>query len=316
MISVIIPNYNNGKYISKAIESVVSQSYSDYEIIIIDDGSDDDSREILCDYQKRYSMIHVLFQSNQNAAIARNRGMEIAKGEYLLFLDSDDYLCENALQYLLNGYNNDEVDLVIGDFDIIDVNENVVVDRVFEKNPFIHDPKQAMDFCYYEPSPTTKLYKSSIIKKYSISWGNVRIGQDLNFYLKYLACVDKVNVIPQCIYKYRLVDTGITHKVNYNIFDIIWSLQDVEKFYVEKCPDYIENYLNPIKYINYAEQMSKCKRFKNFKDRLFIVNFFSHFFSRIDDSGKKYGREVEIIKRKTLLKITFKHLYCLLMKNK
>ena len=100
-ISVIIPVYNAQNSIKRALESVLSQSYQDFEIILVDDGSKDDSLQIINSFAKDYSCIRVFSQVNAGPGRARGKGIEHATGEYLFFLDADDYLPEAAFESLI-----------------------------------------------------------------------------------------------------------------------------------------------------------------------------------------------------------------------
>ena len=99
-VSVIIPVYNVEEYIGLTLDSLVNQTLKDIEIIVIDDGSTDNSRQIIEDYEKKYKNIRVILQENSGPSRARNRGVEEATGEYLAFVDSDDYLLPDAVACL------------------------------------------------------------------------------------------------------------------------------------------------------------------------------------------------------------------------
>ena len=101
VVSVIIPVYNAEHYLERCLESIQKQSLRDFELILVDDGSADRSPEICRRYQARDSRVQVLTGENHGAAAARNRGMERACGEYLIFLDSDDYIDKNYFQLLV-----------------------------------------------------------------------------------------------------------------------------------------------------------------------------------------------------------------------
>ncbi len=98
--SIIIPAYNAEDYLSRCLESIFSQEFEDYEVIVINDGSTDGTAAILEQYAAKHPNLQMLIQSNQGMATARNRGLEVAQGEYILFVDSDDRLCPNALAAL------------------------------------------------------------------------------------------------------------------------------------------------------------------------------------------------------------------------
>jgi glycosyltransferase involved in cell wall biosynthesis len=102
-VSVIIPLYNGEKYINQAIESVLEQTYTNYEIIVVDDGSTDNSKQILSPY---FDKIKYIYQKNQGVAAARNKGLEIATGDYIAFLDQDDYWLENKLERQINCFQS------------------------------------------------------------------------------------------------------------------------------------------------------------------------------------------------------------------
>lgn len=112
MISVIIPVYNVEKYISQCLDSVCNQTYSDLEIILVDDGSTDDSGEICDKYACQDKRIHVIHQENIGAAAAKNAGLQVASGEYLSFVDSDDFLEPNAYRYMLQVMQTQGADVV------------------------------------------------------------------------------------------------------------------------------------------------------------------------------------------------------------
>ena len=102
LISVIMPVYNREKYIRKGIESVLSQKNVNIEMILIDDGSSDDSPDIIREYEEKYSNVIAFYQKNQGVGVARNKGLELSHGEYIFFIDSDDYIAEDTLFKLLN----------------------------------------------------------------------------------------------------------------------------------------------------------------------------------------------------------------------
>ncbi|MBR0467889.1 glycosyltransferase family 2 protein, partial [Candidatus Saccharibacteria bacterium] len=127
-VSIIIPNYNNGEYIEECLRSAIKQNYQNKEIIIIDDGSTDNSISVTKDFIKnnKKESVRLLTQNNLNAAIARNEGIRVATGDYVLFLDSDDVLEENALNTLMVAVEENDAELAIGNFTTIDQDNNFV----------------------------------------------------------------------------------------------------------------------------------------------------------------------------------------------
>ena len=126
MIDIIIPVFNVGKYLEKCINSVLEQDYTDYRIILVDDGSQDNSGKICDTYCSKDSRIIVIHKENGGLSSARNAGLDIAKGEYIFFLDSDDSLCENALRVLHDAITESGADSVFGGYKSVDENDNVI----------------------------------------------------------------------------------------------------------------------------------------------------------------------------------------------
>lgn len=119
MISVIIPMYNAEKYVEKCIQSLLNQTYQDLEIIIVNDGSKDRSQEICEKYASQDKRITLINTENRGAGSARNTGIETAKGEYISFIDSDDYVCPDYYERLLNMLQKTNADIAIGRYERI-----------------------------------------------------------------------------------------------------------------------------------------------------------------------------------------------------
>ena len=117
-LSIIIPVYNVEKYIHMCLESIFRQSIDDdtFEVILVNDGTPDRSMEVIADIVETHQNIHIINQENQGLSVARNNGMQIASGKYILFIDSDDLLIDNSVPYLLEKAVSSKVDLVVADF--------------------------------------------------------------------------------------------------------------------------------------------------------------------------------------------------------
>ncbi|HCY05835.1 MAG TPA: hypothetical protein DHS57_00665 [Erysipelotrichaceae bacterium] len=127
LFSIIIPAYNASKHIENAINSVVKQPFFDYEIIIVNDGSKDNTLEIVNKLASKYMNIRVIAQSNSGASIARNNGIRHAKGEYIFFMDADDVIVENSLEKISNILNENKPDILIGLYKMINIDTNAVL---------------------------------------------------------------------------------------------------------------------------------------------------------------------------------------------
>jgi len=112
-ISVIMPIYNSEKYLKEAIDSVLNQSFKDFELICINDGSTDNSPEILENYRKKDKRIKIINQKNQGLSAARNKGLKNSEGEFIFFIDSDDYIAKNTLKKLYQNARINDSDIVL-----------------------------------------------------------------------------------------------------------------------------------------------------------------------------------------------------------
>ena len=129
LVTVYITNHNYGKYINQSIDSVLKQSYSDIELIIIDDGSNDNSRKIINNYRNR-SNIKIIYQNKKGLTISNNIALKQAKGYFFLRLDADDYLDKNAIKILVNEFDNEQIGMVFGDWYVVnDQNEVIGIEK-------------------------------------------------------------------------------------------------------------------------------------------------------------------------------------------
>ena len=140
LISVIIPVYNVENYLRECIESVLNQTFRDFEVILVDDGSTDSSGDICDEYVEKDERVTVIHQKNGGLSVARNTGLSEANGKYVYFLDSDDYISENALATLLNIAENDSSDIVFFDaVSFTDTDDFTVHQNYIRKNKYQTD---------------------------------------------------------------------------------------------------------------------------------------------------------------------------------
>lgn len=308
LVSVIIPNYNSEHYLKRCVESVEKQTYGNIEVIIVDDGSTDISVAEMEQMCAACNNIFVYKQSNLNAAMARNRGMEAAKGKYLLFLDSDDILYEDAVFQLVEAAERSQTDLVIGNYYEIDVNDQVISECCVVNIPA--DRIDPMTIVGTVPNPSNKLYVKAVVDAYNLVWGNVRIGQDLNFFLKYLSCCKNVSTIASYIYGWRKVQGSISNSYNFRIFDIAESFKDTKHFYCLQGKEKLyAKYISAIEYRHYYLQMEKQKYYPDKRMKKAIVTYFSVVLSNVDLTGSDnvYTYQSDIMKCR--LKLLLKHFY-------
>lgn len=209
MVSIIIPVYNGESVISKCINSVLNQTYENIEVIVVNDGSTDNTANILDRLKRENRNIRVIHQENRGPSIARNMGLKESKGEFIQFVDSDDILMKNATEVLLK--KKGFADLVIAGIKETSDNNSIKVleaevEEVYETSQFVEVFHELFNKKLIN-SPCNKLYKKSLITKFDISFPtNIDNGEDLYFNLQYFKVCSYISVVKDVIYEYRKFD--------------------------------------------------------------------------------------------------------------
>jgi len=222
LISIIIPVYNAEKFLNKSIESVINQSYESIELILIDDGSTDSSKMICDKYALADKRIQVISQKNSGPAAARNAGIRYATGDFVFFLDADDFIEKNALKILVEKYNQYQPDLVMANFSKLENNGEVIRQSVSFRpggEPFAdenkllskadivgylrhflkHPSNHLISYCW------ARLYKLSIIKNNGIFANeDMRLFEDFVFNLEYLKHTNEIVFVNEPLYTYTM----------------------------------------------------------------------------------------------------------------
>lgn len=234
LVSVIIPIYKTEQWLPKCINSCINQTYSNIEIILIDDGSPDNCGSICDKFAERDSRIVVLHQANSGVSSARNHGLKVARGEYIVFLDSDDWLNSNAIHELIKEINLYHSDLVVCGayfFSGNVVDSELKHDTVCFSNQ--HDFLRNL-LCKEEirfiQTPWIKLFKKSIIIDNGIQFDtSMKLGEDLSFVLEYIRYVN------QCIYinksLFNIQQVTYNKNLHYQTSDIVFHWKNGIKLY-------------------------------------------------------------------------------------
>ncbi len=268
MISIIIPVYNAEDYIIPCLESIRQQDVN-LEVICVDDGSTDKSRMLIDEYRRQNSFVKYIYQENAGAPAARNRGLAFAKGSYCMFFDADDILLPAALESMLNAIESSNADMVLGDY--IEVDENGKELKLIKQDSFIFNISSWWSFSLCPPLPGNKLIKKEILDQSGVKFENLKIGQDLNFYLRLLTAVTKIKYLRQAVMEYRIVEGSISRQYTLKILDICNSIDNVKEYYIilGKTKEY-KNYISIVELIAYRSQLGKL-RFFDKKDRKEII---------------------------------------------
>ena len=240
LISVIIPVYNVEEYLHYAIESLEKQTYKNFEIILVNDGSTDDSGKLCDEYSEKYSNVRVFHKENGGLSDARNFGVQKAKGEFITFLDPDDYLEAYSLELLASVQKQHNCDIVstrVKATELYNVYSNHSLTEEDIKNVIVMDRDVFLEEAFYDKVATVsacgKLYRKSILE---IPFPKGRIYEDLYIISEHVEKANKIVHTPIQIYNYykrqgSIVNSKFTSK-QYDFFDAIAYNRQVirEKF--------------------------------------------------------------------------------------
>ena len=213
LVSVIVPVYKAEAYLTECVESILAQSLNDFELLLIDDGSPDGSGAICDAYALRDARVRAIHKENGGVSSARNQGIELARGRYIVFVDSDDHISPDYLQDLVRaaGAHPDSKMLVIADYQPF--SEKGFEERTFPKQftarllPGGTSSDQFRDlvFGFIIFPPYCKLYRRDVIRSLGLRFDTeIRTAEDFDFNRRYLEGVDRVCYIPSVQYHYRV----------------------------------------------------------------------------------------------------------------
>lgn len=299
-ISIIIPVYNAEKYLKQCLDSIVCQVFKDFEVILVNDGSSDGSAAICNEYVQNDSRFKVIHKENGGVSSARNVGLDNAKGEWIAFIDSDDYISEDYFKVFDKNNNSDLILLNIDrltDYKTFNYLSFENFDLI--RNDFLSDHILYPHF----PGPWGKFYKLQIIREYNISFNeNLHFGEDALFNLEYITHAKRISSFNQSTYIYRDVVDGLSKsKVNlkddeylYNSIRKALSKFD-EKFYSKNIIYPLSRILLSIyctKQFNTKEKQKKLSelineefeafmylyRKSNFRYLVKVCHYFNHYY--------------------------------------
>lgn len=212
LVSCIVPVYNVEKYLEQCIESIVKQTHQNIEIILIDDGSTDSSSEICDRWKEKDSRIRVIHKENGGAAVARNLGIKQMRGEWFVFIDSDDYIHPQYIELLLRAVKKDDALLACCSYESFS-SEPVQIFETYElKSEQIILPEKKENFYQFANNlvimPWNKIYHSSLFENFTFYEGKINEDVGLSFYL--VGTIKKYSKISIPLYYYRDNEGGVT----------------------------------------------------------------------------------------------------------
>ncbi|EJQ97572.1 glycosyltransferase [Bacillus mycoides] len=259
-VSVIIPVYNAEKYITQCIESLLSQTLQECEFIFVNDGSKDTSRQILERYQKLDNRIKLVNQKNQGVSIARNKGLQIAIGEYIGFVDADDYIEPDMYEILYNSAKQSNCDVVISNFKWEIEGHKIITKYSFPVDIVLQTDYIEQDLLTYflkEDNLNTvcnKIYRNDLIKEESVKFPEkVVLGEDGMFNIQFFSNATSAKYIDYTGYHYREVVGSATKNISEKDYfkrAVEVYTMELPNIYTDKIDNVRMNQLKSIKFIN------------------------------------------------------------------
>lgn len=244
-LTVIVAAYNVEKYIEKCLESLVNQIYKGLEILVINDGSTDNTKKIIEKYEKKYKNLKLLNKENGGLSSARNFGLKNTKTEYVTFVDGDDYLELNTYNLVMEKIEKEKTDLLIFNFKKVysqKIINSKLDKKIYNKNflKYLFSKSTEVDIVVWN-----KIFKTDIILKNQIYFENRAYFEDTGFIFRYLYFVEKVSLAELPLYNYIQRENSITKKFNPIIINSCENTYKIIKEFYRKNNKY-EKYKNEI----------------------------------------------------------------------
>lgn len=286
-ISVIIPVFNLAKFIEKTLDSVCNQSYKNFEIVIIDDESTDNSIEIIQKYFRNKDVDYKLInQRNTGVSGVRNRGIEESKGDYIFFLDGDDYIHKDTFMEFVKEIENTNADVLYCGYSTVDTYGNTLVKDDTKIKEIMTGKEMALNMIYAREhiNMITGMYKKSIIKDNNIRFDtNRKYAEDFAFVIKCLIASKRVKAVEKNLAYYVRWGGSSTHNLSLKRFDSYFS-------HIETIKYINENY-------NINEYKDVIKAMEEYRIPISIIGLYSDFCK-----GGLFEKEInDFIKRKEVV---------------
>lgn len=211
-ISVIMPVYNDEDYLSDTLQSIMKQTYQDFEVIVVDDGSTDHTKEIIKDYKEKDSRIQYHYQQQTNAGVARNYGMSFAQGKYVMFLDGDDLFDENLLGEMYAQIEKESADICLCNADQYDTSSKQFISKpqylrkeyLPAKGTFSREDIGSAIFYFTSLVPWNKLIKREFLENYNIQFQDIKRANDQFFSCMSLVFAKRITIVDKVLVHYRV----------------------------------------------------------------------------------------------------------------
>lgn len=290
-VSVIVPVYNTEKYLKNCIDSLLKQNFEDYEIIVINDLSPDNAEEIIKSYNDK-KIVYIKNKTNKGIGYNRNLGIKKAKGEYVCFIDSDDYVKEDFISKMYNYSKENNLDLCVCDYVNVDEEGNKLKEFNLSDFCITNYEENNKILCEINLAPWNKLYKKDMLVKNKIEFSETLKYEDLSFVALSIKNSKKIGKINEQLNYYTIHNNSETTTRDKRVFDIFKQLDIVRNEY--KSGKYLDE-LTVSVLLNYTIQ----QRYQIDKDTQ--SKFIDDAFKYLNDNNIDY-KHSEYIKNRSFLK--------------
>lgn len=270
LVSIIVPVYNASLYLERLNHSLVNQSYKNLEIIYVNDGSTDNSLEILYEFKNNDDRILIVNQENSGPAISRNTGLIYSTGKYVTFADSDDFIDYNMIEKMYQKIIEEEAEIVICNYRDIFVDGTIARVNNNAANFYGNSIYQNPELLFIKPAVWNKMIKKDLIYLNDIKFEKAHIGEDLAFTLKLLSKTNKVVGITDVLYNYVLHQNTISRTYDLKVLDLLDSLDNIQNYFKEQ--QLLESFKEEIDYIiiqNILYQITKVPLIKENESQIY-----------------------------------------------
>jgi len=263
-LSIIVPVYNVEQYLEKCLNSLVKQTLKDIEIIVVNDGTKDNSQKIIDQFVKKYKNVKSFIKENGGLSSARNYGLTQAKGEYIAFVDSDDYVAEDMYETMYKKAKEQEFDVVVCNLRYVFPDKEIKAYSKIKKDIFTKaEIKKCMSNIY--PAAWNKIYKKELFLKGVLFKEQVWF-EDVEFLYRLFPYINNIGVVENYGYYYVQRDGAITKTFDNRLFHYIDNWNGIIKYY--KDHNFYEEYKKELEY-SYVRYLyaTFIKAAANFKDK-------------------------------------------------
>ena len=282
-ISIIIPVYNSEKYLHRCFDSILANKYDNLEIIPMNDGSKDNSQKVIDEYKEKYPNIFFpLSQENQGIGMARNNAMKKATGDYIMFMDNDDFIDEDYIITHVNELKNDDYDIIISGYKRVTDTKTQYKVTLKEGYPWTK---------YVSIAPWGKLYKTKFLKENDIKFLKTPIGEDVYFNLQANTLTDKIKIIEYSGYNWYQNNISVTNTIEnkikginiINLLDTHYGILKQKNSITKENEDILTLYFILL-IIQFLQWVSKDLSYKQ------VSNYYDSFFNWLSEKFPNYKK--------------------------